>query len=613
MSIIIQTADGKVVVDEVSGRVLDQQALRSEARALALASGLDPDAVEFQIQSTTGFDPGSMGNDPLSFIVNVASGGSQPNPSPSSLEDNSGDTPVTPPASDPTNPLYWRSIGEAPPWTKAGFSDYTSWAANQRLQQEQQDAKDAAQLELLRAQVGNTGASTSQSAANSAASLAQQAALQKAQLAEERRQFDEKFGMDKAINDQTRAYQQQQLQADAAQLAQQGRQFDATLANNKANTLLGLGSRPETLVRYLYALRGQQAPQGLGRTGPALPGAAQTAVGTAQQVPSPTSGTGGILSLAEAPPGSPAYLAQVEKAKQAQPVVQPPQSFVGSGVTNASTLLPSLQDPATRARLIAEAQGGGTNRTTTMTENVPSQIQPPRTLPQQLPASYVGSGVNDASALLPGLQDPSVRARLIAQAGGSYGEGGLIPERVVGVGQDSGQTYEFGEKGTEAVVSNDMLERLMQVAGKVDLHHRGRDGGSHRFTFTLNEPPKPSKDKADNSYASGGAIGYDPRNVPTLGSQSSGLFNDPNLQNVVQRGYNSTPDVPFFPQVGIATGGGQSLIPSQQRLNSLLPSEQQAFAGSLNDEFGVQSDDVFALARKLAPQVSGLQTPRFTN
>jgi hypothetical protein len=116
---------------------------------------------------------------------------------------------------------------------------------------------------------------------------------------------------------------------------------------------------------------------------------------------------------------------------------------------------------------------------------------------------------------------------------------------------------------------------------------------------------------APNSYAAGGTIGYNP-NTPSLGSQSGGLFNPPDLQNVVSRGYNSSPQTPLFPQIGVATNNGQSLVASSQRLNSLLPSEQQLYSGTLQDEFGVQPDDVFAMARKLAPQVSGLHTPKYS-
>jgi len=94
---------------------------------------------------------------------------------------------------------------------------------------------------------------------------------------------------------------------------------------------------------------------------------------------------------------------------------------------------------------------------------------------------------------------------------------------------------------------------------------------------------------------------------------SPNVFNPPNLQSVVARGYNSSPLTPFFPNVGIATNGGQSLIPSAQRFNSLLPSEQQNYSGALQDEFGVVPQDIYSIMRKLMPQRSGLRTPNFAS
>src|SRR3990167_9265648 len=111
----------------------------------------------------------------------------------------------------------------------------------------------------------------------------------------------------------TTAYAQQQANArDAAGLAEEQRQFNEMFGFNKAKynqdyeldrgkTLLGLGSRPDTLTRYLYALRGQLPPQQLGGTPPQLPGFqnlyATPAAGTSSPVAPPT---------ASAPAGAPA-------------------------------------------------------------------------------------------------------------------------------------------------------------------------------------------------------------------------------------------------------------------------------------------------------------------
>jgi len=210
-----------------------------------------------------------------------------------------------------------------------------------------------------------------------------------------------------------------------------------------------------------------------------------------------------------------------------------------------------------------------------------------------------------------------------------FAQGGVIPEPVVGIGQDSGQTYEFGEEGPEAVVPNDVFAGLMKSIKKGTLHYTEDDGTKKRSIKISSDSISPDmpgmQDMADaqkatdmkgmpkmkNSYATGGTIGYG--QTPSLGQNSSGFFNDPNLQNVVQRGYNSNPGVPLFPQVGLATNGGQSLIPSAQRMNALLPSEQQLYSGTLQDEFGAQPEDVFSMAKRLAPNVSGLRTPNYTS
>lgn len=102
-------------------------------------------------------------------------------------------------------------------------------------------------------------------------------------------------------------------------------------------------------------------------------------------------------------------------------------------------------------------------------------------------------------------------------------------------------------------------------------------------------------------------------NTPGLGAQAAGFFNDPRLAQVVARGFNSSPLTPLFPQIGIATNAGQSLVPSQQRWNSLLPSEQALYQGALQDEFGAVPGDVTTLSQKLAPKATGLRTPKFVN
>ena len=155
-----------------------------------------------------------------------------------------------------------------------------------------------------------------------------------------------------------------------------------------------------------------------------------------------------------------------------------------------------------------------------------------------------------------------------------FADGGVIPEVVVGMGLDSHMPYLFGEAGPETVVPKG--KKLSDVKGK-----HGKMG----------------------AYAEGGAIGYAPDYEPKV-------FNPPDLSGIVTRGYN-TPGVPLLPQVNALTGGGQSLIPSAQGFFNALPSERSAYSGFLQDEAGVQPNDVFEIMKKLAPQVTGIRTPRF--
>lgn len=548
--------------------------------------------------------------------------------------------------------------------TKAGYNtwaEYTKAVGETKAAQMEVAALNLRKLkaDVARSEAGPVGSGGM--TANTIAQLAQSQSQFDANVAEDRRQFQEKYDYDKAKFNQ-------QAQAESAKLAQNAQQFAASQDLSRGNTLLGLGSRPDTLIKYLYAIRGQQTPQAIAGTTTNLPGY-QNIVGQPN--------AGGTIPSAGAVGGAP-----VPSSSGAAPASAP--SLVSQpGMLTPQPFNMGWQDVLNKTNAI-NAPGG--NRINQLDGTTGLNLGPANPLMGQgnvlggnqyanalskITAMQGGGGLGNAPGYKPGefynsptpytpnrARTPAEEAEQLRIDTNGYAEGGLIPEKVNGIGEDSGQPYTFGEEGTEAVVSNDMLERLMQVAGKVDLHQKSKDGRSQRFSFTLNAPPKAKKDQPTpgdrpdvnsyasggsigyepskksstmpsglhmmpngqmmgeggmNSYAAGGTIGYDPSNVPSLGSQASDFFNDPNLSTVVNRGYNSSPQTPLFPQIGIATGQGQSLIPSMQRLNSLLPSEQSLYAGALQDEFGAQPDDVFSLSKRLAPQVSGLRTPRFAN
>ena len=171
-----------------------------------------------------------------------------------------------------------------------------------------------------------------------------------------------------------------------------------------------------------------------------------------------------------------------------------------------------------------------------------------------------------------------------------YGRGGVIPEPVMGMGMHSGQSYMLGEQGDEVVVPKnkvpkDIFEQLMKDAEEVD-YSEDRAGKRHVKV-------KRAAMNATNEYAGGGPLGYKPI--------SPSVFNPPSISNMFD-----------FPQIPNFTGG-TSLVPSAQRLFEALPSERNLFAGYLRDEVGAQPDDVFEMARRLAPQTGPQRTPRFVN
>lgn len=375
---------------------------------------------------------------------------------------------------------------------------------------------------------GTAAAGAKATGGGTTAAVAQRSAAADASLAEQQRQFNENMGMHKA-------------------------EYNQNYAFNQGKELLGLGSRPDTLIKYLYAIRGQQTPQAVAGTTTNLPGF-QNVVGQ----PNP----GGA----------------------AAPAAQPAAAPVGIQAPRLAPL-PTLAGADLRGMI-------GTPQSATAQVNAQRANNNPTPNPVDgaiTPANPYGSAggtplTSDTANFFSHLASLGIFGGPPAPTGGlqstpepqpvAMAAGGVIPEPVIGYGLHSGQTYTFGERGPETVV-----------------------------------PGQGAAPKGDGSYAAGGTIGYDP-SVP---GPSANVFNPPDLQGVVARGYNSSPQTPLFPQIGIATNGGQSLIPSAQRLNSLLPSEQSLYSGALTDEFGVQPDDVFAMTRRLAPQVSGLRTPRFAN
>lgn len=391
------------------------------------------------------------------------------------------------------------------------------------------------------------------------------------------------------------------------------RQFNEQKELTKGNTLLGLGSRPDTLMKYLYALRGKMTPQG-SPTLQDLPGYGQP--------PAPIpGGGGGTPGGGTAPnPGGGAGVGPDGIGLGPDAFEPKPDATTVPLIYNTPPA-PGLPDPN---------MGGG--RMLTPAEVAAPQVggQRPNIAEGQKPKALAPNGL------------------LI------YEEGGPIPEPVVGVGQQSGQMYQFGEKGPEVVVPRDkvpkdLFERLMQDSGEVE--------------YSENDGKKTRKVKV-NRYAQGGLIGYnkpkpgpggigdeamppevrpvnnyepigvreriEPDRNPFSGPQVGGGMPDPRPRvqaplydpsvpryensGVFQGQFAGQPTlpggVPNFPQVQQMTGGG-GLIPSLQRFFQASPTEQSFYRGYLQDVEGVNPDDVLEAAQRLGPQVTGLRQGRY--
>jgi hypothetical protein len=92
--------------------------------------------------------------------------------------------------------------------------------------------------------------------------------------------------------------------------------------------------------------------------------------------------------------------------------------------------------------------------------------------------------------------------------------------------------------------------------------------------------------------------------MPTWMQPSSTLPRNP-WQDVLE----GKPTQNFNP--GGAFGVGKETLPSIQRWNRLMPSEQQGATGYWQDQLGVSSQDVMGLMQKLKPHGAMSSTPRW--
>lgn len=682
MAIKIDTTNGFILMDETTGEILTPEVLRQRAREFALAAGINPDIFEAQINQESGFNPnaynpsGATGiaqivpkwhpgvdaNDPIASLEYAANlmashlanyGGDYSkalaayNAGPGAVASGAAFTypetqnyissilgAVSSNGGGGSKRLF--SVGASPnarpddePPRRGGTTP-DSTTGQKRVRDVTNLGNGKYQYEYTDGTFEIVDTSTGESNTVSASTAAS--------IAENRRQFDLSYA-----NAQTPAERQRLL-------GENHRQFDETMGFEKAKydqnyalergkTLLGLGSRPDTLIKYLYALRGQQTPQGFGNTTANLPGF-QNVLGT-------NNGAAPSAAPAPAPVAAPV-------SATAAPVADPRVAAVTQAISAGGANLAPFVAP-----------GGG---------NV-TQMQPP-------------GGINSPTQ---GAQDALIAQgrvpRFFNDGVAIFGDGGPIPEPVIGQGLFSGQQYIFGENGPETVVpqgktladvkSNDPDTSRDPMGGTSVAAQRPSGQTSDIF------PPLNLRMTGVNSYASGGTIGYadpyaglsgfgqngmlrlsptdpdaaglmakypgryeitspqaaapylqSPTPAPAPGivpptaipprqfAQAPGpapapggfappsLFNPPGLAGNISGPVNPNGN-PNFPQFDYFTGGGKSLVPSMQKLTNSMGSERDLYSGFLQDEAGVQSQDVFDLARQLAPKVTGLRTPRY--
>lgn len=367
-----------------------------------------------------------------------------------------------------------------------------------------------------------------------------QAQAQQANLELQKAQFE----YNKAKDNKDFAAQQYWLGRQDYWTAQKNEVDRLSLNVSRGNTLLGLGSRPETMWKYLFGVRGEQTPQGDFTNSQQLPGY------TNQEINATLAGTGaagafggGAGAGAGAAGGQAANLlpngkpAIIDHATgQPDYTINPITGKHDAGLAPNTGYQPGANpyvaaiDPKTGAPMTGAPQVASNTSLT-----IPGTQMTQGMTPQDLAAQ--------SAKLLPTTQErpnamvaPGQKPKYVGENGTLiYDSGGLIDEPVIGKGFLSGKNYMFGMNGQQEQVT------------------------------------------------------------PSGSSQGSGLsgklFNPPGLQGQIDKGFAG---VKSPPQLQAATGG-TSLLPSAQRWSNLLPTEQKFYQGSLQDLWGIPPEDVTAL------------------
>ncbi|MDE1822255.1 MAG: hypothetical protein KGI98_15560 [Euryarchaeota archaeon] len=416
---------------------------------------------------------------------------------------------------------------------------------------------------------------------------AQQQVLDRERLSQE---FQQTYGLDKQKADQLAQYQQAQLQQNQMDLAEKQRQFNLDLAQKgqgldvqRGNKLLEIGSRPETLLRYLYAIRGLQAPQG-GQTSalpgyspgnygapPAYPPLGPQGIGapppdrsvTGISIPEAASGKAVPAPVTvpegqQGPPGfqsAPGIGAQTFGAPVTIPQAQ--QNHMIVAPTSVQTAGPKLA-PVTIPGLTSQGQTVsydprfGLQNTAAI--NQAAYAANPSTVPKLGPTA--GGGVQTAGGFFGSAAN--------AKAAG-FDKGGVIPEPVIGRGLVSGQIYTFNEdtlqdpsKAETVVPAGKTLAEVKDKAGT-----KLRSGGK-----IAAKSPKTVK---------AGTSGSGPKSLARSGMQMAGMNN---MMRMPVRGAEA-------PGVGMGQNGMGMNLPGAYRKGGVIGYEA---GGSIGFEVPVPGE-----------------------
>lgn len=343
-------------------------------------------------------------------------------------------------------------------------------------------------------------------------------AQKQAELAEQQRQFNEKFGFDKAAFNARQAVDEGGLTGyfrgaptlDRDKLSENSYQFSAQQAFDYYRRLQDLASNPRNFVANFFQNRGQAVPPGAqayGNTSQKL-----SAMKPFEQFLPEFLGSQGRGYGRGATSGQMA--GQQAQTSRMDAVPPPPPAIV------AQAPAPSAGPVFTRNGVTS---GASVNLTTTNGITTPE----PTLAATGVPGANTGQTIPLAQF---GGQEPAWLRAALSGGVAQFARGGVVPEPVIGRGIVSGQTYTFGEQGPEGVVPANMLPDFLKKRG------------------------------GDGSYALGGLIGYDEVGAPGGGDPfraEEPIPDDPygNFGQYTPDGAVYGPQLPVSSQLPVEYGG----------------------------------------------------------